>query len=189
MPFYNPPAYGVQYIFFMSLTDQTNTKIFKASPTLSVGDVKVSKDGGTLANLTVLPTVTPSGSKIIKVTISATEMQANNISLIFSDVTGSEWCDRTINVQPSKIGDSANTIVRGSVDDSIFAPTASAFEAGDITETTTNHYFRRRIIWTSGSLIGQATGILAYSIQGGKGRFTVETMTEAPAVNDKFIIV
>lgn len=98
---FNPPTRGLQYIFYVSLIDQANTKVFKANPTLAAGDVKVSKDGGAEANLTTLPTVTPASGKHVKVTLSATEMSADNISIIFSDAAGAEWCDLQVDIQPN----------------------------------------------------------------------------------------
>lgn len=84
---------------------------------------------------------------------------------------------------------SASTIVRGTVDTGAFSPTTTQFEADDITEATASHYVGRRVIFTSGSLSGQAALITAYSLQGANGRFTVTTMTEAPANNDTFVLV
>ncbi|NIS51241.1 MAG: hypothetical protein GWN94_09065, partial [Phycisphaerae bacterium] len=59
----------------------------------------MSKDGGSYANLTTLPAVTPASSVSVKVTVSATEMNADNITIAFIDAAGSEWCDLFINLQ------------------------------------------------------------------------------------------
>lgn len=101
MPSYVTPKYGTQFIFYVSLVSQANTKTFQTNPTLAAGDVKISVDGGAEANLTTLPTVTPAGGKRVKVTISSTEMQGDNLTVIFSDVAGAEWCDKKINIQTS----------------------------------------------------------------------------------------
>lgn len=98
---YNPPTRGLEYIFYVSLIDQANTKLFKASPTLAAGDVKVSTDGAAEANITTLPTVTPAAGKHVKVTLSATEMNGSNISIVFSDAAGDEWCDLQVDIQPN----------------------------------------------------------------------------------------
>ena len=63
----------------MGLEDQANAGLFKAAPTLAAGDFKVSIDGGALNNLTDLPTVTPTGGRMVKITLTAAEM---NLSLI-----------------------------------------------------------------------------------------------------------
>ncbi len=186
--FYSPPRYGQAFVFFVSLVDQTNTKLFKASPTLVAGDVRISKDGGSFANLATLPSVLPAGGKAVRVSLSATEMQADNAFILFSDVAGNEWCDLGINLQVSKIGDSAVTIIRGTVDTAVLTPTQTQFDTS-LTEATTNHYRRRVVIFTSGALVGQASDITAYSLQAGRGRITVSAMTEAPANGDSFVIV
>lgn len=99
MATYFPPKRATAYRFWVSLISQANTKIFQSSATLAAGDVKVSKDGGALANLTTLPVVTPSASKLIQVDLSATEMTADNVSILFSDAAGAEWCDLMVNLQ------------------------------------------------------------------------------------------
>ena len=49
MPTYHTPKRATAYKFYVGLTDQANTKLLKANPTLAAGDVKVSKDGGAFA--------------------------------------------------------------------------------------------------------------------------------------------
>lgn len=101
MPSYVTPKRATEYIFYISLVSQANTKIFQANPTIAAGDFKVSIDGGALANPATLPAVTPASSKLVKVTLSIAEMTGDNISLICSDASGAEWCDLTINIQTS----------------------------------------------------------------------------------------
>lgn len=98
MATYVPAKRGVAYILYVSL-EATAGGTFQANPTISTGDCKLSKDGGTLTNLTDLPTVTPAGAKLVKVTLSATEMEADNATLVFSDAAGAEWLDLTVNIQ------------------------------------------------------------------------------------------
>jgi hypothetical protein len=93
----NPPQYGYAYEFYTGLISQANTKIFQVNPTLAAGDVKIRKDGGAESNVTTLPTVLGSG-KVVKVVLSATEMEADNITLTFADAAGSEWCDLIANI-------------------------------------------------------------------------------------------
>ena len=67
---------------------------FKSTPTLAVGDVLISKDGGTFNNITTLPTVTPAANTSVQVVLSATEMSAKEIVVRFVDQTGpKEWED------------------------------------------------------------------------------------------------
>jgi hypothetical protein len=98
MPSYVPAKKNTELIFYMGLVSQS-TGQFQANPTLAAGDCKVSKDGGALANLSTLPAVTPAASKMVKVTLSSTEMDADNVTLVFSDAAGDEWDDVIINIQ------------------------------------------------------------------------------------------
>jgi len=99
MATYVPAKRGVEYIFYVSLVQQADTKLLQANPTLASGDVTISKDGGAFANLTTLPTVTPASGKAVKVTVSNTEMTADNVLILFSDAAGAQWCDLSINIQ------------------------------------------------------------------------------------------
>lgn len=98
MATYQPPKRGAEHIFYVGLVSKADAKLLKGSATLAAGDVQVSKDGGAFANLTTLPAVTPAGGKAIKVTLSATEMTADNVTVVFSDVAGDEWCDLIVNI-------------------------------------------------------------------------------------------
>lgn len=95
-----PPKKNSAYIIYTALIDQSNTKVFKSGPTLAAGDFKVSTDGAAFANLGTLPTNTPSGT-LIKISLSAGEMNGDNVSVACIDAAGSEWCDQLINIQTS----------------------------------------------------------------------------------------
>ncbi len=99
MASYVTPLRATEFIFYVGLPSQADTKLFQVNPTLAAGDVKISKDGGALADLTTLPTVTPAAGRVVKVTVSNTEMTADNVQIIFSDAAGAEWCDLQINIQ------------------------------------------------------------------------------------------
>ena len=102
MPSFSPPIKNGSSgaIFYVSLAPLTATGAWQANPTLAAGDVKISLDGGALANLTTLPVVSPASSKLVKVTLSQAETNADNLIIIFSDQTSpAEWCDLTINLQ------------------------------------------------------------------------------------------
>jgi len=87
------------YIFYIGLVSQANTKIFQDNPTLADGDIKVSIDGNTPANITTLPEVVTSLTKLVKVTLSQDETNGDNIAILFSDAAGNEWCDLSICIQ------------------------------------------------------------------------------------------
>ncbi len=100
---YSIPKKASAYLFYVGLSDQSNTKVFKANPTLAAGDFKLSKDGGALVNLTNMPTVTPAAGVLVQVSLTASEMSADTITLVFSDQAGAEWCDLIIVLQTTAL--------------------------------------------------------------------------------------
>jgi hypothetical protein len=96
-----PPKKNVAFTFFVALTSQADVKLIQANPTLAAGDVKVSIGGAALANITTLPVVTPAGARSVQVDLSASEMNADNVIVIFADAAGAEWCDLMISINTS----------------------------------------------------------------------------------------
>lgn len=101
MPTYLPPKISTAFITFVGLRSQADSTIFKSSPTLAAGDFKVSIDGGALANLATLPTVTPASSKMVKIELSTSETAGANNTVVCSDAAGAEWFDHMLNVATS----------------------------------------------------------------------------------------
>ncbi len=99
MPTYFPPKNAVAYITYVGLIDQSDTRLLQVNPTLAAGDVKVSIDGGTFNDLATLPVVTPAAGRSVKVALSAAEMTGDNITVVFHDAAGAEWCDLILNLQ------------------------------------------------------------------------------------------
>jgi len=96
---YNPPVKNEDFIFYVAVENYLFPGDFLAAPTIAAGDFKVSKDGGTFANLTTLPTVTPAAGEMIKISLSATEMNADNVVIKCSDqTTPKEWVDLIISI-------------------------------------------------------------------------------------------
>lgn len=81
------------YTFYLTLADSASPYKFKANPTIASGDFKISKNGGTFVDLATLPVVEPDGSVMVKVSLSATEMDADKVNVMGIDVAGSEWND------------------------------------------------------------------------------------------------
>jgi len=94
-----PPKKNAAFTFYVSLISQADTKIAQANPTLAAGDVKVAIDDGAPANLGTLPVADADFTKRVKVVLTAGEMNGDNISIIFSDAAGAEWCDLMVNIQ------------------------------------------------------------------------------------------
>ena len=87
------PVKGDPFTFYICLISQADTDIFQVNPTLAIGDVKISGDGGGLVNITTLPIVTPAGSKIVKVDLSGAETNYDDVVVLLSDQAGNEWQD------------------------------------------------------------------------------------------------
>jgi len=101
---YATPKKGVEYITYVALRSQANAQIMQSNPTIAAGDFQVSIDGGALANLATLPAVTPASSKMVKITLSTSEMNGDNVTVVCSDASGSEWADLVFNIQTSVRG-------------------------------------------------------------------------------------
>ena len=83
----------------------------------------------------------------------------------------------------------ALTMQTGTVDTGGASATPTMFETSSITEATADHYIGKRVYFTSGVLQYQGSKITDYALNSGRGRFTVETLTDAPSNADAFIIV
>lgn len=154
MTSYVTPIKNSAFIMYIALPSQGNPNLMQASPTLASGDFKVSIDGGALTNLATLPTVTPAAGKMVKISLSGSEMNGDNITVVCFDAVGSEWRDVVINIQTSarQIDDLATSsaittlqsdtddiqtrlpsaLVSGRIDASVGAVATAAITAGAI---------------------------------------------------------
>ncbi len=99
MGLYNPPVKGSAFSVRISLSDMAVAGSFKSNPTIAAGDFKVDKDGGGLNNLTTLPTVSPAASVLVQISLSATEMTADVVSVVCIDQTSpKEWADFVMSI-------------------------------------------------------------------------------------------
>lgn len=101
MSSYVTPEKNAAFVFYVSLVSQANTKIMQANPTLAAADFNVATDDGAPAALATTPVVDADFTKRVKVSLSAAEMNGDNITVICSDAAGDEWCDLTVNIQTS----------------------------------------------------------------------------------------
>jgi hypothetical protein len=91
---YNPPKKNEDFIIGVSLSDMATPGAIKTNPTIAAGDFKISKDFGAFANLATLPTVTPASGDQVKIELSSTEMNADNVHVVWKDQTSpKEWAD------------------------------------------------------------------------------------------------
>ena len=123
---------------------------------------------------------------------------ANTFDAIVSDsgtgLRGNMTGLNGVTTSASNLQYAASAMKRCTVTNAGFAPTTTQFETADVTEATADHYVGRAILWLTGALANagadsQTCYITAYSLVSGRGRFTVTTMTDAPANTDTFIIV
>lgn len=99
----NPPIRGNAFETYLALWDFSNPGSYKANPTLAVGDVQVSKDGANFANIdaggTNIPSLSPAASRMIKLSLTATEMTADLVVVRFVDQTNpKEWADMIVTI-------------------------------------------------------------------------------------------
>lgn len=85
------PKKNVAFSFMLPLVDSTNRPAFKANPTLAAGDFKHSGDGSALANLASLPATDPASSRLVKISLSQSEMNYDRVTIQCVDAAGSEW--------------------------------------------------------------------------------------------------
>jgi len=96
---YNPPNKNQDFLIRIALEDFTNPGSFKANPTIAAGDFKVTIDGAALTNLSTLPSVSPAGSILVLLTLSAAEMNGDVITIVGIDQTSpKEWSDFVISI-------------------------------------------------------------------------------------------
>lgn len=96
---YNPPVKNEDFIIRIALENYADPGNFKSSATIAAGDFKVDKDGGGLSNLSTLPSVDPAASVLVKITLSATEMNADVVTIVCIDQTSpKEWSDLVISI-------------------------------------------------------------------------------------------
>ena len=90
----NPPKKNQAFVTYICVRDATDNLSLKSNPTIAAGDWQISKDGGAFANLATLPTVTPASGRAVKLDLSATEMNADNVMIVWVDQTSTkEWAD------------------------------------------------------------------------------------------------
>jgi len=93
---YNPPVKNEDFIIYVFLRDAADGLRVRANPTIAAGDFQVSKDGAAFGDLATLPTVTPASGRAVKITLSAAEMNADNVTVQCVDQTDPpEWGDLT----------------------------------------------------------------------------------------------
>lgn len=136
---YNPPKKNEDFLIRISLEDMASPGSFKSSPTIAAGDFKVDKDAGGLTNLSTLPSVSPAASVLVLITLSATEMNADVVTLVGIDQTSpKEWGDFVLCIQTTQDENvTVGSIVAGAITAAAIADAAidNATFAADVGST------------------------------------------------------
>jgi hypothetical protein len=197
--------------------DETDGQTAETGLTISQADVLVWKQGGTSFNAKNESTAaTHRSNGMYTIPLDATDTNTLGQLIVSIDEAGALPVRHNFQVMPANVWDSlfstdklqvdtvelnsvaasaanleksARVIVRGTVDHTAFAATTTTFDSDDVTEATTDHYKGRVIVFTSGTVEGQASAITGYSQVGGRGRFVVNPLTEWPPDNTQFVIV
>jgi len=130
--------------------------------------------------------------KVAIVLKGATNMVPVHLEIELTDVDTFDVNVAKINAvatAAANLASSAGVMATGTVTTTGFTPSTTQFETGSITTAATDHWVGRAVIWTSGTLTGQVGRITGYSLQSGRGRFTITAQTSAPANTDAFVIV
>lgn len=93
-----PPEKNATFTFNIGLSAKDGSGLV-ANPTIASGDFQVSTDNGALGNLGTTPTVSPASGRVVKITLSAAEMNGDDIIVVGSDAAGDEWSDVLIHIK------------------------------------------------------------------------------------------
>ena len=197
--------------------DETDGKTAETALTISQADVLLWKEGGTtLAQKNESTSCTHRSNGLYTCPINTTDTATLGTLVVSVHESGAlpirqdylvvpaniynSWVLLTDlqQVDTTELGGSTSALARhrqmalggvtGTSDNTAFTATTSIMET-DITETTADHYNGRVIVFVSGALTGQATLITDYALNGGRGRFTFSTLTEAVPNATDFVIV
>lgn len=198
--------------------DETDGKTAETLLTISQSDVLLWKEGGTtLAQKNESTSATHRSNGLYTAPVNTTDTNTLGTLVVSVHESGALPIRQDYLVVPANVYDSlvlgtdlldasaaqingsataaqnqstaAQTMQSGTSTNTGFTGTTTEFETDSITEATANHYFGKTIIFTSGALQYQATRIAAYSLVGGRGHFTVQSLTEAVPSGATFIIV
>lgn len=92
------PLQNTAYEFYLGLGDILDPDTFVTNPTIAAGDFQISLDGAAFVNLATLPVVDPAGSVMVKVSLSAAEMNGEKVNVVADDVAGNEWQPAIISI-------------------------------------------------------------------------------------------
>ena len=207
---------GTTTVVIGPFVDDTDGKTPETALTISQGDVLLWKHGGTTFGAkNESSAATHRSNGLYTVALNDTDLNTEGQLILSVNETGALPVRHDFMVVPAHVydglvagtdflqvdkvqiagsttaatkqGAAAGVIFQGTVTNSGHTPTTTAFKCTDIVEATDDHWIGRRVIFTSGALLGQATAITDYA--GATGVYTISALTEAPANADTFVIV
>lgn len=96
---YNPPKKNEDFKIRIGLESMASPGELQVAPTIAAGDFKVDIDGGGFTNLATLPSVSPAAGRAVLLTLSASEMNGDVITIQCVDQTATkEWADKMISI-------------------------------------------------------------------------------------------
>lgn len=195
---------------YVTMRDQSYQSLITDDDTLDVdltlvGGSSITSSSGVLAvNSTQISGSSAAADSLEAAMDTSNNLIAANVERIDDSATSasnlSDYTDGTSNqpVDVTKISGDATAADRleammdacelFDVDNTAFTPTTTAFET-TATEATTDHYKDRIVLFVTGALAGQQKACTAYALSSGRGKFTVDALTEAPGNGDRFILV
>lgn len=190
--------------------DETDGKTAETALTISQADVLLWKEGGTtFAQKNESTSATHRSNGLYTCPINTTDTNTLGILTVSVHESGALPIRQDYYVTPANVFDSLIlgsdllqidlTQIAGSasaatlmsvaqllqqtdtVTNAGFTPTTTEFEVATIATATADHWIGRRAYFTSGTLQYQGARVTDYALSGGRGHFTVETLTSAPA--------
>ncbi len=104
-------------------------------------------------------------------------------------ITSAKFDESTAHPVTAEMQKAGSVIATGTVSWDNTNATTTVIYCSDITTAAADHWNGRIMIFTSGTLLNQATDITDYELAVGEGKFTVTALTTAPADNVTFVIV
>jgi len=181
--------YGVATTFQFPLIDRGTLDFENTPVTFQNSDSQISKDAAAFANTGVSPAHIFAGIYIQS--LSATEMQAAQITCTYIDITATKlWEDQAVIIDTYGHASAQHAYDRDqegrAFGAAVGTPTTTVMDT-DLTEDTDSHFIGRSIIWTSGNLLNQGTDVVSYN--GSTKELTYNAITDAPSATDTFMIV
>ena len=175
----------------VDVTQVGNSNVTSSSGVLEVNTKQINGDASAAA---ALDAAIDNSNNVVAVDVKRIDnstTSATNLS-DYTDGTSNQPVDAVKVSGDSTAADRLEAMMDScpifTVDNTSFTPTTTAFET-NASEATADHFNDRICLFVTGNLAGQQKLVTNYLLSGGRGKFTVNALTEAPANGDTFILV